>query len=295
MAAKLPLHVGLRVNNMTFSSQVKNELAAVMSASRHCRLAELTALVVMSGSIVDDVWYHDSENDFLQERIQTLQRLLHCDINEEQARLAMKISSVEDYFAVDPILIERSCCKQSFVRGAFLAAGSITDPKKGYHFEVVCMKKTHASLILHCIESFGLHPKLIERKKYFVVYIKDGSEIVDILNIMGAHISLMNMENVRILKDISNRVNRRNNCDTSNIKKTVNAAQKSVKDILFIEETKGISYLPVHLREIAMIRVEQPDMPLQELGECLEPPLGKSGVNHRLRKISEIADELRRK
>lgn len=284
-----------RVNNMTFSSQVKNELATQMSSSRHCRLAELAALVVMSGTVQDNVWYHDSENDFLQERILKIQHLLKCDVNDEESRLAMKISVEADHFAVNPILIERSCCKQAFVRGAFLAAGSVTDPKKSYHFEIVCIDEAHANLILQSIESFGLHPKMIERKKYYVVYIKDGSEIVDILNVMGAHISLMDMENVRILKDISNRVNRRNNCDTSNIKKTVNAAQKSVKDILFIEETKGIHYLPSHLQEIATIRVEQPDMSLQELGECLDPPLGKSGVNHRLRKISEIADELRRK
>lgn len=280
---------------MTFSSRVKNELASQMSSSRHCRLAELAALVVMSGTIQEGTWYHDSENDFLQERILKLQHLLKCDINDEESRLAMKISVAGDCFAVNPMLIERSCCKQAFVRGAFLAAGSVTDPNKSYHFEIVCIDEAHANLILHSIESFGLHPKKIERKKYFVVYIKDGSEIVDILNVMGAHISLMDMENVRILKDISNRVNRRNNCDTSNIKKTVNAAQKSVKDILFIEETKGLNYLPSHLREIAMVRVEQPDISLQELGECLDPPLGKSGVNHRLRKISEIADELRRR
>ena len=279
---------------MTFSSQVKYELASQMSSSRHCRLAELTALVAMSGTIEDGIWYHDSENDLLQERIQKIQHLLKCDVNDDESRLAMKISLCEDSFLIDPILIERSCCKQAFVRGAFLAAGSVTDPTKGYHFEVVCACDLHARLLLQSIQSFGLHPKLIERKKYYVVYIKDGSEIVDILNVMGAHNSLMNMENVRILKDISNRVNRRNNCDTSNIKKTVNAAQKCVKDILYIEETKGLAYLPSHLKEIAMLRVEQPDMPLVELGRCLDPPLGKSGVNHRLRKISEIADELRR-
>lgn len=279
---------------MTFSSQVKNELVAQIGSSRHCRFAELAALVSMSGQVKENVWYPDSENSFLKDRIQKLSNLLKCDVNDEQSRLSMKLSTDVEGFVVDPMLVERSCCKQAFVRGAFLATGSVTDPNKGYHFEIVCNYKQQADMILRIIESFGLNPKQIERKKYYVVYMKDGSNIVDILNIMGAHVSLMDMENVRILKDMRNHVNRRVNCEAANINKTVNAAQKQVNDILFIEQTKGLSYLPAHLREIASVRVEQPDMPLKELGECLNPPLGKSGVNHRLRKISEIASDLRR-
>lgn len=279
---------------MSFSSQVKKELIAQINSARHCRLAELAALVMMSGELRDGVWYQDEENTFAGEKIQKLSHVLACDINDSESRLAMKLAETTEGFVVNPMLVERSCCKQAFVRGAFLATGSVTDPNKGYHFEIVCNTKKQADMLFHLIESFGLFPKQIERKKYVVVYLKDGSAIVDILNIMGAHVSLMNMENVRILKDMRNHVNRRVNCETANINKTVNAAQKQVQDILYIQETKGLSYLPSHLREIAMLRVEEPDMPLKELGECLSPPLGKSGVNHRLRKISEIANELRR-
>ena len=118
--------------------------------------------------------------------------------------------------------------------------------------------------------------------------------IVDILNIMGAHISLMNMENVRILKDMRNSVNRRVNCETANINKTVNAALRQLEDIRYIEATKGLKYLPDNLRKVAELRLEEEETPLKELGEKLNPPIGKSGINHRLRKISEIASELRR-
>ena len=143
------------------------------------------------------------------------------------------------------------------------------------------------------IRDFGAKPKLVERKKNYVVYLKDASTIVDILNVMGAYKSLMNMENVRILKDMRNIVNRRVNCETANINKTVNAAVKQIEDIEFIKSVKGLEYLPPSLRMVASLRLEEPETPLKELGEKLDPPLGKSGVNHRLRKISEIASELK--
>ena len=118
--------------------------------------------------------------------------------------------------------------------------------------------------------------------------------IVDLLNVMGAYASLMDMENVRILKEVRNHVNRKVNCETANLNKTVNAAVKQIDDIQYIEKTKGLKYLPDGLRQIAEIRLEEPELSLYDLGQKLTPPLGKSGVNHRLRKISEIAGELRR-
>ena len=147
---------------------------------------------------------------------------------------------------------------------------------------------------MNILKDFGIEPRYILRKKYHVVYIKDASMIVDILNIMGAYISLMDMENVRILKEMRNSVNRKVNCEAANINKTVNAAVKQMEDIRYIESVKGLSYLPHNLRAVAELRMAEPEMPLKEIGNNLNPPLGKSGVNHRLRKISEIADELRR-
>ena len=140
---------------------------------------------------------------------------------------------------------------------------------------------------------FELDAKIIMRKKYFVVYIKEGTQIVDMLNIMEAHISLMELENIRILKEMRNSINRRVNCETANISKTVSAAVKQIEDITYIRDTVGFSELTDGLREIAQIRLDYPEASLVELGKLLSTPVGKSGVNHRLRKLSMMAEELR--
>lgn len=280
---------------MSFSGRVKQELAKHISSGRHCRLAELSALVTMSGTYASGIWQPDRENVLVREKTDKLRQMLELDINSGQAHQALKLKEASGRLLTDRILVERGCCKKAYIRGAFLANGSVTDPAKGYHFELVSDSGQQAELLLYIISDFGLEPKIIRRKRYYVVYLKDGSMIVDILNIMGAPVSLMNMENVRILKDMRNVVNRRVNCETANINKTVSAAVKQLEDIEYIERKEGLQTLAPPLREIAMLRQEQPELPLKELGERLCPPLGKSGVNHRLRKISEIADELRRR
>ena len=191
---------------------------------------------------------------------------------------------------VDGLLIQQGCCKRAYIRGAFLAAGSISDPEKSYHFEIVCRTMEQAKQLQDVINSFDMDAKIVERKKHFVVYLKEGSQIVDILNVMEAHIALMNLENVRILKEMRNSVNRKVNCETANISKTVNAAVKQLEDIVYVRDTIGFETLPDGLREIAELRLEYPEAPLKELGTYLNPPVGKSGVNHRLRKISTIAE-----
>ncbi len=279
---------------MSFSGQVKAELAEHTGNARHCRLAELGALVTMSEREKSGITEHEAEHSLAREKAAKLFRLLNLEAGSEETRRALKLTEKDGFLVADKLLIERSCCKQAYLRGAFLASGSVTDPSKGYHFELVSDNPAQAELLRYIMTGFGLEPKLIRRKKYYVVYLKDGSMIVDILNIMGAHVSLMNMENVRILKDMRNTVNRRVNCETANINKTVSAAVRQLEDIAYIERTKGLKYLPEQLRAIAVARQEEPDLPLKELGEKMKPTLGKSGVNHRLRKISEIANELRR-
>lgn len=277
---------------MSFSSQVKTELYEHISSSRHCRLAELGALVTLQSGDGDKVKSNDKEN---KKKIDKLARLLNIDIRSEEAAKALKLVSEGSSIYADHMLVERSCCKQAFMRGAFLACGSLTDPNKGYHLELVCENEQGAELIMYIMGELQLSPKRVTRKKYEVVYLKDGSMIVDFLNIIGAHNALMDMENVRILKDMRNSVNRRVNCETANINKTVSAAVKQIEDIRYIEEKKGLKYLPEGLRKVAELRIDEPEMSLREIGEMLNPPVGKSGVNHRLRKISEIANELRRK
>ncbi|MDO5154642.1 MAG: DNA-binding protein WhiA [Eubacteriales bacterium] len=191
-------------------------------------------------------------------------------------------------------VIQKDCCKKSFIRGVFLAAGSVNDPNKAYHFEIVVQNREMAEVVRDVINGFSMDAKIVKRKKYYVVYLKEGSMIVDILNIMEAYVGLMDMENIRILKDMRNDINRRNNCDIANIKKTVSAARRQIEDIEYIEKTKGLKYLKDSLRVIAELRLEEPDANLTELGEMLNPPVSKSGVNHRLRKISSIAQTIRK-
>lgn len=285
---------------MSFSSEVKTELAKHLGKSRHCQIAELAALIAFEGRIPAA----ESENRLLMQKYQLLlAELFHIEEihTEEEARSVFSTVKMynddtgepEPEDTVKGLLIQQSCCKRAYIRGAFLAGGSISDPNKSYHFEIVCRSIPQAEQLRDVINSFDMDAKIVARKKYQVVYLKEGSQIVDILNIMEAHVALMNLENVRILKEMRNSVNRKVNCETANISKTVNAAVKQLADIEYIRETAGLSYLPENLKEMALLRLEYPDAPLAELGTYLNPPVGKSGVNHRLRRISEMADSLR--
>lgn len=285
---------------MSFSSEVKTELAKHLGKSRYCQIAELAALIAFEGRIPAA----ESENRLLMQKYQLLlAELFHIEEihTEEEARSVFSTVKMYNDVTGEPepedtvkgLLIQQSCCKRAYIRGAFLAGGSISDPNKSYHFEIVCRSIPQAEQLRDVINSFDMDAKIVARKKYQVVYLKEGSQIVDILNIMEAHVALMNLENVRILKEMRNSVNRKVNCETANISKTVNAAVKQLADIEYIRETAGLSYLPENLKEMALLRLEYPDAPLAELGTYLNPPVGKSGVNHRLRRISEMADSLR--
>ncbi|MBP3325853.1 MAG: DNA-binding protein WhiA [Coprococcus sp.] len=317
---------------MSFSAEVKKELAKNMSGARHCQIAELAAMI----SMVADIQYKDNipvrlkiatERSVIARNISGLIRKLFHYLPEVSVRrtgsnsrlyrmmvtdaamvqkmldtlkligqddIGMGVSEVScQDMKISGLITQQDCCRRAFLKGAFMTSGSISDPNKGYHLEIVCNNDIRALFIKKLIREFDIEGRIVRRKRYRVVYVKDGAMIVDMLNIMGAHISLMNMENVRILKDISNNINRRVNCEAANLNKTVSAAVKQIQDINYIIETKGIKYLPENLRSLAEVRLEAEDASLKELGEMMNPPLGKSGVNHRLRKISEIADELR--
>lgn len=191
------------------------------------------------------------------------------------------------------LVTQQSCCKRAFIRGAFLASGSISDPRKSYHFEVVCQDEKKAKQLQEIIRSFQVDAKIVLRKKSYVVYVKEGAQIVDMLAVMEANVALMDLENIRILKEMRNSVNRKVNCETANINKTVNAAVKQMEDIKLIQRTIGFESLNEGLAQIAELRLQYPESTLKELGLMLVPQVGKSGVNHRLRKLSEIADGLR--
>ena len=205
-----------------------------------------------------------------------------------------ELEIAEDLSTMNRLIVQKDCCKRAFLRGTFLAAGSISDPEKSYHLEIVCATQERAVQVQSILRELELDARIVNRKKNQVVYLKEGSQIVELLGLMEAGISLMNLENIRILKEISNNVNRKVNCETANIGKTVSAAVKQIEDIRYIETHMGFSQLTEGLEEIAVLRLQYQDATLKELGEMLSPPVGKSGVNHRLRKLSRIADELRR-
>ena len=169
-------------------------------------------------------------------------------------------------------------------RGAFLASGSISDPEKGYHFEIVCSDAKRAEQLQTIIRSFSVDAKIVQRKKSHVVYVKEGAQIVDMLAVMEANVALMDLENIRILKEMRNSVNR-----------TVNAAVKQMEDIKLVRQKIGFEQLNEGLAQVAELRMQYPEATLKELGMMLSPQVGKSGVNHRLRKLSAMADELREK
>lgn len=277
---------------MSFSSDVKAELARQHSKAKHCQIAELSAMIMQEGRISMNplALSFETENPILIEKYATLmKRAFDIDVGETlESQDCQKI--VE---AIQGLYLEKTCCKRAFIRGAFMASGSMTDPNKSYHFEIVCRTPEQAARLQELMREFETDPKVIERKNYFVVYLKEGSQIVDMLNVMEAYVSLMNLENVRILKEMRNSVNRQVNCETANISKTVNAAVKQIADIELIRDTEGLDSLPVPLREMALVRLEYPEAPLKDLGKYLDPPVGKSGINHRLRKLATVADAIR--
>lgn len=315
---------------MSFSSKVKDELSRQIHTARHCQIAEIAAIISLCGKIQineDDEYCIriQTENVAVARKYFTLLKKtfnIGTDVSirrnayfkknrsysvvirsHEDAKTVLRTCKLldaqgeigENLSAVKNLVIQNPCCRRAFIRGAFLAAGSISDPEKFYHFEIVCATEAKAKQLRAMIASFELDAKIVMRKKYYVVYIKEGSQIVDILNVMEAPVALMELENIRILKEMRNSVNRQVNCETANISKTVSAAVKQIEDIIYIKDAMGFDGLPENLEEIARARLDKPEATLKELGEGLDSPVGKSGVNHRLRKLSILADELREK
>lgn len=289
---------------MSFSTEVKEELVRTVPGSRHCQLAELAAIIHFGCRICEDKEGHKelvlhSENEAVAKKYFTLcKKTFIIGTGTEKILQAIKVFDGDKQVrllqeGVSHILIKNSCCRRAYLRGAFLCAGSISDPQKGYHLEFVCDYEAQALQIQEILHSFELEAKIVRRKKYYVVYLKEGAVIVDLLNVIGAHLSLMNLENLRIEKEVRNSINRQVNCETANITKTVNAASKQIEDIQLIQKRIGLSGLPDNLRDMALVRLSHPESSLQELGGYLNPPVGKSGVNHRLRKLSEMAEKIR--
>ncbi len=314
---------------MSFSGNVKEELSLQIPAGRHCMIAEIAAIISLCGRILIttadkySVKIH-TENIYVARKYFTLvekafnikaeisirqnaylknSRTYTITVNNHESAIRILQASklidenyeiCENLSIVNNVVIMNGCCKRAFLRGAVLSAGSISTPEKSYHFEIVCTTMPKARQLCDIIKFFEIDAKVVERKRHFVVYIKEGESIVDMLNIMEAHKSLMELENIRILKEMRNSVNRKVNCETANLNKTVAAAVKQIEDINLISKTTGLGSLPKTLQDMAYARLENPDASLKELGALMNPSVGKSGVNHRLKKLSEIADGIRK-
>ncbi len=314
---------------MSFSQKTKNELSKLPIVDKCCSLAELSALVRMCGtiqitggqninlkfttenaSIARRIFSiiktsYDIEIEVMVRRNKQLKKnnnyLIVISDKEVSRKILLDVGFIKkekvdifnpDY-KIDEHIIKDRCCKRAYIRGSFLGGGSISNPEKTYHLELVTNNKEHASDLSQIINTFDLNSKIVIRKENYIVYLKEGEQIVDMLNIMGAHQALLKLEDIRVLKDIRNNINRIVNCETANLSKTIGASLRQINDIKFIDEHMGINKLPEALKEIALLRLENPDSSLKELGTMLSNPVGKSGVNHRFRKIGEIAKELR--
>lgn len=311
---------------MSFASDARGEVARDLCTQRCCACSELAAALLASGGIsfrginrfslsltaadaavvrryfgvLKQFWGVTAQiRTLFSETLNGQTRYQLLIPEEDSLRLLEELGLLdsEALFGVRTMpvgrLVHYSCCKKSFVRGAFLMCGAVSNPEKEYHLEIALPNEEFAGFVIDMIKYFEIPAKMTCRKSKYVVYLKRAEEICDMLTLLGASRSVLQLENVRIKKGVSNQVNRQMNCDNSNIDRTMDAAAAQIEDIRFLDEQVGLDKLPKPLREIAEVRVNNPATSLSGLGELLSPPIGKSGVNARLRRLSELARKLR--
>lgn len=316
---------------MAFSTFVKNELAHQELKSKCCQLAELLALVRTDGSLhitkMGHALHTNSENAAVVRRTlkffsdlfslksevgvrkTTPQKINNYviffepqnELNKAFRELGILGKNKHLSYGLPQRLIKKKCCAVSFLRGAFLGSGFISDPQKtSYHFEIAVNNEEVALRLVSLLSRFGFNARINFRrqgraeKESYAVYLKESSKIAELLALLGAHDTLFKWENARIVKELKMETNRLVNCDMANLEKTVRAALSQIDEIALIDEEVGLGNLPRSLREIARARMSHPRISLKELGEVFEPHLSKSAVYHRLRRLSQLAGSLRK-
>lgn len=296
---------------MSFSSDVKEEVSKLNTfKDRNVIIYELIGYLITNNiSIVKNKIKYSTENEYNINRLNKLLRTLSIDYDIKMQGNLYVISFKKDYInnfkeiieikasSIQLINIEKIKDEQeikAIVRGSFLGGGSINDPNKKYHFEIIFNNKENADKIDIILNIFGINVKKLDRKSGYSLYIKEGEEISKILAFIGASSAVLKFEEIRVIKDTRNNVNRLVNCETANLNKTVSAAVKQIEAIKFLKKDNKFADLSDSLKEIAELRLENPDISLIELGKLLREPIGKSGVNYRLNKIIEIAEEYRK-
>jgi len=306
---------------MSFSSQTKEEVARLKESKECCSLAELAALIRMDGSLQIAAYQHYTLNVITESApvARRIFRLAKQVLNRPVTvvvRRKMRLKKNNSYVVkiacltedlqklgllspegglqqgIAPALIKRRCDRKAYIRGAFLTGGSISNPENSYHLEIITKDETLAHDLAKLMNGFDLKARVSTRKNVWVVYLKDSDMLSDFLALIQAHQAVLQFENIRVMKEVRNTVNRQVNCETANLSKIVDAAVRQQENIRLIERTIGVKALPDNLREIACLRMAYPEATLKELGQKLAPSVGKSGVSHRLRRIDEIAEKI---
>lgn len=269
-----------KLNNLNNKNQIKAEISGYMFGSNYAENNQKARFI--------------TENEFNIYRLNKLLENLNINYtctNKGKSFICEWNASCRD--DIMDINIEEEEIQKAVVRGAFMASGSLNEPNKKYHLELLFSSKENAEYVFFIMEKFGIVSKLLKRKEKYFLYIKDSEEISKFLALIGAKKAVLNYEEIRIIREMRSNVNRLVNCETANINKTINVAVNQIADINFIKKKNKFEELPANLKEIANIRIQNPDSSLVELGKLLDKPIGKSGVNHRLKKLQEIAAELR--
>ena len=308
---------------MSFSSDVKKELTTLEPGKKCCQLAEIALYLRFSGSITLSGgvglrsstgnpavarYYAGLIKDYFGvktaltvlsgagiSRGRSYELFIGPEMNSDAVLRECGILSVKEgsnYFTdtIGPDVARKRCCKKAALRGAFMAAGTVSSPSaRGYHLEIRCSSQALAEDIKKLMTGFGLSPRYTLRSGRYVVYLKDGEQIADFLSLVGANSQMFSFRDAKIYKDLRNTTVRAQNCEMANLEKTINAAQKQLADIRIIEETRGLDSLPHKLYEAAVKRIENPSLGLTDLAALFDPPLGKSGLNHRFEKIAQLA------
>lgn len=285
---------------MSFSSEIKEEISKMNNlADKESIKAEFTGyLCTCNVNIVKSKLIFKTENEYNINRFAKL--LSNLDINNYEIAIKGKnylieVTELAKINFVEEFDEEKEKNLKAIVRGAFLGSGSLNNPENKYHLEIILSSKENAQYIQNIIKKFGINAKELERKQGYSLYIKEGEEISKFLAFIGAGKSVLKFEEIRVVRETRNNVNRIVNCETANLNKTIDASMQQIKAIEFLKKIGAFEKLPDNLQEIAQIRLENPEISLVELGKLLKSPIGKSGVNHRLKKIQQIAEELEKK
>lgn len=284
---------------LSFSARTKLELARVLPPRICCQEAELTGMVAVRPERRTELGFEiQTEKAAVARKILMLiQRVTgqRGTVTIRRSRQAGKHNLYRILVparAVTEHILDHPCCRRSFLRGAFLLGGSVSDPGNAYHLEIATSKGDRVREMVAALQSFGLTAGIVTRKRRHLLYLKEGEGIADFLRLVGANQALLHMENVRVVKDMKNTINRLVNCDTANLNKTVEAALRQIEDIKRVQHRIGLDRLSPSLREAALARLAHPEASLQELGELMSPPVGKSALNHRFRRLRALAARL---